>query len=168
MLLSARAPYRQVKVHRWTDRQMDRPRQLQYPFSLKGHGVKLIFDLIFALFRFKRGPKIRRQGPYFTVYTSLKVPLICLWTKFNGPIMRTLRKWPKSLKKWNFLPLLIIEFPDAGDGIFRLCGSNQCHACWCTGSWFFFLAVWPWNLTDDLEKQQSTSSTLLQALCIIS
>ena len=32
----------------------------------------------------------------------------------------------------------------------------------------FFLAVWPWNLTDDLEKQQSTSSILLQALCIIS
>ena len=31
-----------------------------------------------------------------------------------------------------------------------------------------FRAVWPWNLTDDLEKQQGTSSMLLQALCIIS
>ena len=31
-----------------------------------------------------------------------------------------------------------------------------------------FLAVWPWNLMDDLEKQKGTSSTLLQALCIIS
>ena len=30
-----------------------------------------------------------------------------------------------------------------------------------------FLAVWPWNLTDDLGKQYGTSSTLLQALCII-
>ena len=30
-----------------------------------------------------------------------------------------------------------------------------------------FRAVWPWNLTDDLEKQQGTSSMLLQALCII-
>ena len=30
-----------------------------------------------------------------------------------------------------------------------------------------FRAVWPWNLTDDLEKQLGTSSTLLQALCII-
>ena len=28
--------------------------------------------------------------------------------------------------------------------------------------------VWRWNLIDDLEKQQSTSSMLLQALCIIS
>ena len=31
-----------------------------------------------------------------------------------------------------------------------------------------FLAVRPWNLTDDLEKQQGNSSMLLQALCIIS
>ena len=31
-----------------------------------------------------------------------------------------------------------------------------------------FLAVWPWNLTNDLEKQQDTSSKQHQALCIIS
>ena len=31
-----------------------------------------------------------------------------------------------------------------------------------------FRAVWPGNLTDDLEKQWGTSSMLLQALCIIS
>ena len=31
-----------------------------------------------------------------------------------------------------------------------------------------FLVVWPWNLTDDLEKQQSTSSMTHEALCIIS
>ena len=31
-----------------------------------------------------------------------------------------------------------------------------------------FLALWPWNLTYDLEKQQGTSSILLQALCVIS
>ena len=30
-----------------------------------------------------------------------------------------------------------------------------------------FCPVWPWNLTDDLEKRQGTSSMLLQALCII-
>ena len=33
----------------------------------------------------------------------------------------------------------------------------------------FFCPVWPWNLMDDLEKQQSTSSIhVLYALCIIS
>ena len=31
-----------------------------------------------------------------------------------------------------------------------------------------FCPVWPWNLTNDLEKQYGTSSMLLQALCIIS
>ena len=34
--------------------------------------------------------------------------------------------------------------------------------------WRFFLALWPCNLTYDLEKQLGTSSILLQALCIIS
>ena len=31
-----------------------------------------------------------------------------------------------------------------------------------------FRAAWPWNLTDDLQKQQGTSSMLFQALGIIS
>ena len=31
-----------------------------------------------------------------------------------------------------------------------------------------FLAVWPWNLTDDLEEQQGASSKQHKALCIIS
>ena len=31
-----------------------------------------------------------------------------------------------------------------------------------------FCPLWPWHLTYDLEKQQDTSSMLLQALCIIS
>ena len=31
-----------------------------------------------------------------------------------------------------------------------------------------FRAVWPWNLTDDIEKQWGTFSMLLLALCIIS
>ena len=31
-----------------------------------------------------------------------------------------------------------------------------------------FRAVWPWNLTDDLEKQNDTSPKQHQAMCIIS
>ena len=30
------------------------------------------------------------------------------------------------------------------------------------------LAVWPWNLTDDIEKQQGTSPMLIEAMCVIS
>ena len=36
------------------------------------------------------------------------------------------------------------------------------------GQIYIFLALWPWNLTDNLDKQQGTSSMLLQSLCIIS
>ena len=35
-------------------------------------------------------------------------------------------------------------------------------------NFMLFRAVWPWNLKDDLQKQQATSSMLLQALCSIS
>ena len=31
-----------------------------------------------------------------------------------------------------------------------------------------FIVVWPWNLTDDLEKQKGTSSKQHQAICTIS
>ena len=32
----------------------------------------------------------------------------------------------------------------------------------------YFLSLWPWNLTDNLEKQQGTYSMLRQSLCIFS
>ena len=35
-------------------------------------------------------------------------------------------------------------------------------------NFMLFRAVWPWNLKDDLQKQQATSSMQLQALCSIS
>ena len=58
---------------------------------------------------------------------------------------------------------------------FKLCASFRSHWWFQTGVtvrkrliWWFFLAVWPCSLTDNLEKQWGTSSMLLQALCIIS
>ena len=44
----------------------------------------------------------------------------------------------------------------------------QSGNAWFGSKWTIFLAEWPWNLTDDLQKQQGTSSMLLQALCSIS
>ena len=40
--------------------------------------------------------------------------------------------------------------------------------CWNWSPIIDFSPVWPWNFTHDLDKQQSTSSTALQAFCIIS
>ena len=61
---------------------------------------------------------------------------------------------------------------------FKLCASFHCHWWIQTGVTVRkrpisvkiddFLAVWPWNLMDDLGTQQDTSSLLHQALCIIS
>ena len=62
---------------------------------------------------------------------------------------------------------------------FKLCASFHSHWWIKTGvtvrkrpNWVkidnLVFAVWPWNLTDDLEKQKGTSSKQHQALCIIS
>ena len=61
---------------------------------------------------------------------------------------------------------------------FKLCASFRSHWWIQTGVtvrkrpiWVKiddFWAAWPWNLTDDLEKQQGTSPKQHQALCIIS
>ena len=66
--------------------------------------------------------------------------------------------WRMTLKN-NRAPLLFC---------FKLCSSFHSHHCIQTGvtvrkRWIWsqstiFLVVWPWNLTDDLEKQQDTSS----------
>ena len=60
----------------------------------------------------------------------------------------------------------------------KLCASFQNHGWIQTGVTVqkpsirvkigIFCPVWPWNLIDDLGKQQGTSSILHQALCIIS
>ena len=61
---------------------------------------------------------------------------------------------------------------------FKLCASFRSHWWIQTGvtvrkrpiwvKFDNFLAVWPWNFTDDLEKQYGTSPEQHQALCIIS
>ena len=54
---------------------------------------------------------------------------------------------------------------------FPLVNSNWSYSLETLNSgqnWRFFWPMWPWNLMDDLEKQQGTSSILCQAFCIIS
>ena len=61
---------------------------------------------------------------------------------------------------------------------FKLCASFCSHwwiqtgvTVWKCPIWVKFddfLSVWPWNLTDDLEKQKGTSPQQHQALCFIS
>ena len=63
--------------------------------------------------------------------------------------------------------------------LFQVCASFHSHRPIQTGVavqklqiWikisYFFCPVWPWNLTDDFEKQEGTSHMPREALCIIS
>ena len=56
------------------------------------------------------------------------------------------------------------HFVPIGDFKFELQSGNAQFGSNATIFW----AVWPWNLTDDLQKQKGTYSMLLQALCSIS
>ena len=60
---------------------------------------------------------------------------------------------------------------------FKLCASLHSHRSFQTAvtlrkrqiqATVIVCPMWPWNLTDDLEKQYGTSSMLLQAVCMIS
>ena len=57
---------------------------------------------------------------------------------------------------------------------FKLCASFRSHRCIQSGVTVrkrpstIFVAMWPWNLMDDIEKQYGTYPKQHQALCMIS
>ena len=53
------------------------------------------------------------------------------------------------------------EVGDQWDGGPMRWGTNEMGDQWCA-------PVWPWNLMDDIKKQQGASPIIRQALCIIS
>ena len=77
-------------------------------------------------------------------------------TKFDG------RPWKTIGHLFYTTPSLEHYFKAIGDFKLELQSRNIQF-----GSKSISLAVWPWNLTDDLEKQQGTSPKAHQALCII-
>ena len=97
----------------------------------------------------------------------------------------TVRKRPIQVKIGNFLPRVTIKFdgwPWKTIGHLFYVASRFVHHFIATGEFklklqsgnaqfgsksVIFCPVWPWNSTNDLEKQQGTSSMLLLALCII-
>ena len=100
--------------------------------------------------------------------TGVTVRNCPIWVKIRDfPVWPT-KIWWRTLKN-NRAPLLYYV---------KLCLSFQSH--WRIQTWVtvrkpyiwvkigHFCLVWPWNLMDDLEKQQGTYSMLHQALGIIS
>ena len=84
--------------------------------------------------------------------------LSCVTLKFDGWPWKTIEHlfYATSSFVYNFIPI--------GEFKFELQSGNAQFGSTST----IFRAVRPWNLMDDLEKQQGTSSVLLQALCCIS
>ena len=92
-----------------------------------------------------------------------------IWVKFDDFYSRTTLKfdgWP--CKKIGYLfyatSSFVQHFVAIGEFKLELQSGNAQSGSNST----IFRAVWPWNLTDDLQKQYGTSSMLLRALCSIS
>ena len=92
-----------------------------------------------------------------------------IWVKFDDFLSRVTLKfdvWPWKTTGHLFFSTssLLHHFVTIGVLKLELQSGNAQFGSKST----IFLAVWPRNLTYDLEKQQGTSSMPLQALCIIS
>ena len=88
------------------------------------------------------------------------------WRFFFVP--RDLENWRMTLKTIGHISFAASTFVHhlIANGEFKL-GLQSGNAQFGSKSTIFF-AVWPWNLTDDLEEQYGTSSRQHQALCTIS
>ena len=92
-----------------------------------------------------------------------------IWVKIGDVLFRVALKfdgWPwKTIGHLSFAVSSFVQhFIAIGEFKLELQSGNAQSRSVST----IFLAVWPWNLTDDLQKQKGTSSLLLQALCRIS
>ena len=92
-----------------------------------------------------------------------------IWVKIDDFLSRV--TWPFDAWPWKTIGHLfyatssfVHHFVAIGDFRLELQSGNTQFGSNST----IFRAVWPWNLTDDLEKQYGTASMLLPAVCMIS
>ena len=103
------------------------------------------------------------------IQTRVTVQKHPIWVKLNDFFSRVTLKlygWPWKTKGHIFYATstFVHHFVAIGEFKLELQSGNAQFGSNST----IFRAVWPWNLTYDIEKQYGTSSMLLQALCIIS
>ena len=97
--------------------------------------------------------------------TVRKPPIWVKIDKFYSCVTLQFHVWPWKTIGHLFYTTSSFVHHFVAIGEFKLeLQSGNAHA-WSKST--IFLAVWPCNLMYDLEKQQGTSSILLQALCII-
>ena len=106
---------------------------------------------------------------HWWIQTGVTVRKHPIWVKFDDFFSRVTLKfdgWPSKTLGHLFYATssFVHHFVPIGEFKLELESGNAQSRSKST----IFIAVWPWNLTDDLQKQQGTSSMLFQALCIIS
>ena len=106
---------------------------------------------------------------HWWIQTGVTVRKPLIWVNIDAFLSRVTLKfdgWPSKIigHLFNATSSFVQHFIAIGEFKLELESGNTQSGSNST----LFRAVWPWNLTDDLQKQQGTSSVLLQALCIIS
>ena len=106
---------------------------------------------------------------HWWIQTGVTVWKRLIWVKidiFFSRVILQFDRWPSKTIAHLFHATSSLVHHFIGIGEFKLelqSGNTQSGS-----NLTIFLAVWPWNLTDDLEKQWGTSPKQHQALCIIS
>ena len=118
------------------------------------------------LFYFKLCASFRS---HWCIQTWVTVPKRPIWVKFDDFFSRVTLEfdgWPwKTIEHlFNTTSSFVHHFVAIGEIKLELQSGNA----QCGSNSTIFRVVWPWYLTDDLEKQQDASSKQHQAFCIIS
>ena len=106
---------------------------------------------------------------HWWIQTGVRVRKRPIWVKFETFESRVTFKfdgWPWKTIGYLFYATssFVHHFVAIGESKLELESGNAQSGSSST----LFRAVWPWNLTDDLEKQYGTSPKHHQAICIIS
>ena len=103
------------------------------------------------------------------IETGVTVRKRPIWIKFDAFKSRVTLKfdgWPSKTLGHLFYATSSFVHHFVAVGVFKL--ELQSGNAQSGSNLTLFRAVWPWNLTDDLEKQWGTSPKHHQAICIIS
>ena len=106
---------------------------------------------------------------HWWMQTGVTVRKRLIWVKINAFLSRVTLKfdrWPSKTIGHLFYATssFVQHFIAIGELKLELQSGNAQSG----SNSMLFRALWPWNLTDDLQKQEATSSIVLQALCSIS
>ena len=118
------------------------------------------------LFYFKLCASFPNHWCFETWVTVRKRPIWFKFDNFQSRVTLRFDGWPwKTIGHLFYATSSFVQhFVPIGEFKLELQSGNAQSGSNST----IFIAVRPWNLTDDLAKQKGTSSMLLQALCIIS